>query len=186
MNKKFGHILIAFLLLFFPTYVLAEIDSNEIMIEFLDSLNNQNTSKALSCLTDLKKEEAPMMEDLLKLHTEIFGKIEIIDILSPSQFNIQEVCAGDRCMNDFAITTEYFENQSNPVVYTWYKVKYEKAGQGFLQIHYPGDEKTGKITEAKMARVTVFTLKEGNLMQTIKFSSGIKKLVEDRNGASNP
>ena len=186
MNKKLGYILIT-IFLFFPTYVLAQVmDINDMAmaVEFLDSLNNQNPSKALSYLIDSEEKDAEMLVNILKLHTDVFGKIEIIDISDPQKS--KEACGTDRCLSNFSLGTKYYENQSNPVVFTIYKVKYEKAGQGFLQIFYPGDEKTGKITEAKIAYVTFNALKEGNFTQFLKFTSDLKKLSENKNDVSNP
>lgn len=183
MNKKLGYILIVLFLLFFPVNVFAEIDANAIAVEFLDSFNNQNPSKVLSCLIDFEEKDVEMLGNMLKLHTDVFGKIEIID-MSDSQ-KLVEACGIDRCVTTFSLGTKYYD-QSNPVVSTVYKVKFEKAGQGFLEIGYPGDVKTVKITEAKIAAVVFHTLKEGNFMQLLKFSSGLKEFSENKNDASNP
>ena len=184
MNKKLGYILIA-ISLFFPTYVLAQaVDDMAIAVEFLDSLNSQNPSKALSYLIDFEEKDAEKLGNTLKLYTDVFGKIEIIDILDPQKF--KDACGEDRCMTSLNLGTKYYENQSNPVVFTIYKVKYEKGGQGFLIIHNPGDGKVGIPTNLKIANFAFLVFKDGNFAQFTKFASGLQKLLENKNDASNP
>ncbi len=185
MNKKLGYILIA-ISLFFPTYVFAETgDTSDMMmtVEFLDSVNSQNASKTLSYFLDSGNETPEIRKSLFNLLTSAFGKIEIIDFSDPQK--IKEACGTDRC-STLALGTKYYENESNPVVYSLYKVKYEKGGQGFLQISYPGDEKTGAATQPKFAQCVFIFLKDGNFMQFTKMMSEGQKLSENKNDVSNP